>query len=146
MPYIVIEEKTMGNVYAEITLKNVSDLVMAKEGYLKENNIRESTVNAIVDTGAWTLVINEAIREELGLEVRAKDWASLANGTVEMVKKVEPVEVHWKDRMMTCQPILLPGTDEVLLGAIPLEDMDLLVDPKNQELIGRHGDKILRRI
>ena len=35
----------------------------------------------------------------------------------------------------------MPGTEEVLLGVIPLEDMDLMVDPKKEELIERHGDK-----
>ena len=116
------------------------------DGYLNEKDIRETLVNALVDTGAWTLVINEAVRNKLGLDVREEDWVTLANGVTEMVKKVEPVEVHWKNRSMTCQPILIPGTDEILLGAIPMEDMDLIVDPKNQELTGRHGDKILRRL
>ena len=137
----------MGNVYAEITLKNASDLVRAKDGHLKENGIREATVNALVDTGAWTLVLNEAVREELGLEVREDDWATMANGTMEKVKKLEPVEIHWKDRTMTCQPVLLSEADEILLGAIPLEDMDLLVDPNNQELVIRsYGDRKYRRI
>jgi hypothetical protein len=47
---------------------------------------------------------------------------------------------------MTCEPWVLPGTDEVLLGAIPLEDMDLIVDPKNQKLVGAHGDEPLALI
>ena len=136
----------MGTVFAEITLKNVGDLFRVKDGLLDEKNVREAIVNAMVDTGAWTLVISEAVREKLGLEVRGKDWATLANGATEIVKKVDPVEVRWKNRTMTCQPILISGTDEVLLGAIPLEDMDLVVDPKNQELTGRHGDKIMRRL
>ena len=137
----------MGSVYAEITLKNVQDLVMAEKGYLEESKIREATVDALVDTGAWTLVINEPVREELGLEVREDDWATLANGVMEKVKKTEAVEVHWKNRTMTCRPVFIPGADEVLLGAIPLEDMDLIVDPKNEELVIRdHGKRKYRRI
>ena len=137
----------MGNVYAEITLKNVSDIVMARRGHLEENSVRETTINVLVDTGAWTLIINEAVREELGLDVREDDWATMANGVTEKVKKVDPVEIHWKGRTMTCQPVLIPGADEVLLGAIPLEDMDLLVDPKNQELVIRdHGKRKYRKI
>ena len=140
-------EMKMGNVYAEITLKNVGDLYLVKNGYLEESSVRATTVNALVDTGAWTLVINEAVREKLGLEVREDDWATMANGVMERVKKVEPVEVHWESRTMTCQPVLLPEADEILLGAIPLEDMDLLVDPNNQELVVRsHEDRKYRRI
>jgi len=136
----------MGNVYAEIALKNVGDLVMVQKGHLNEMEVRKTTVTALVDTGAWTLVISEAVREELGLEVRGERLASLANNATEIVKMVDPVEVQWKDRTMTCQPVLIPGADEVLLGAIPLEDMDLIVDPGKQELIGRHGDKIIKRV
>ena len=136
----------MGNVYAEITLKNVKDLMRVEDGVISEPEIRLTTVTALVDTGAWTLVISEAVREELGLEVRGERLASLANNATETVKMVVPVEVQWKDRTMTCQPVLIPGADEVLLGAIPLEDMDLMVDPGKQELIGRHGDKIIRRV
>ena len=136
----------MGNVYAEITLKNVGDLILVEKGHLNEKSAREVVVNAVVDTGAHTLVIGENIREKLGLEVRGEDWVRLADGSRADVKKVAPVEVHWKNRMMTCQPVLLPGTNEVLLGAIPLEDMDLIVDPKREELTGRHGDKPLHRL
>ena len=91
-------------------------------------------------------MIGENTREKLGLEVLGDDWVRLADGSSADVKKVAPVEVHWKNRTMTCQPVLLPGTDEVLLGAIPLEDMDLIVDPKREELTGRHGDKIIHRV
>ena len=53
------------------------------------------------------------------------------------------MEVNWKDRSMVCQPLVIPGKGEVLLGAIPLEDMDLIVDPARQVLTGAHGDEIL---
>ena len=136
----------MGNVYAEITMRNLIDLIMARTGHLKEENVRETTVSSLVDTRAYTLVISEAIRVQLGLEIRGDDWIRLANGEAETVKKVDPVEVQWDNRTMTCQPVVLSGTDEVLLGAIPLEEMDLIVDPKYEQLVGRHGSKIIHRI
>ena len=136
----------MGIVYAEITMKNMGDLILAEKGHRKEKDIRETTVNAMVDTGAFTLVIGEEVRERLGLEILGDDWVKLANGEPETVKKVAPVEVHWENRSMICEPVLLPGTKDVLLGAIPLEGMDLIVDPKNEELVGRHGDKIIHRV
>jgi hypothetical protein len=44
---------------------------------------------------------------------------------------------------MTCEAVVLPNATEVLLGAIPLEGMDLMVDPVAEKLVGRHGDEAL---
>jgi predicted aspartyl protease len=52
----------MGTVYAEITLKNTGDSIKARDGILAAEKVRGTTVRALVDTGAGTLVINEAVR------------------------------------------------------------------------------------
>jgi hypothetical protein len=72
--------------------------------------------------------------------------STLANGEKVICKIAETVEVCWKDRSMTCRPWVLPGASGVLLGAIPLEDMDLMVDPANLRLVGAHGDTRMMRI
>jgi hypothetical protein len=87
-----------------------------------------------------TLVINEQLRQQLGLGVVGTKQTTLANDTKETVKIAEAIEVHWKNRSMTCQPWVV-GSGRILLGAIPLEDMDLIVNPAGQELIGAHGDE-----
>jgi hypothetical protein len=87
--------------------------------------------------------ISEAVQKKLGLRIGRLRQVSLANNTKEICKVAGPVEVCWKDRSMTCQPCVLPGMEEILLGAIPLEDMDLIVNPAKQELVGAHGDEIL---
>jgi hypothetical protein len=56
------------------------------------------------------------------------------------VQIAEAVEVHRKNRSMTCQPWVV-DSGRILLGAIPLENMDLIVDPAGQELVGAHGDE-----
>ena len=56
----------MGIVQEEITLKNARDKMKAEEGYIKESEIRQNTVQAVVDTGAMNLVINEKLRRQLG--------------------------------------------------------------------------------
>ena len=98
------------------------------------------------DTGAGTLIINEDVRQKLGLKVEKYRPATLADGTVQSYGQTEPVKIQWKERDMICQPLLLPNAGEILLGAIPLEEMDLVVDPKKQELTGRHGDEIVMRV
>jgi clan AA aspartic protease len=131
----------MGTVYAEITLKNTFDTLASRRGFIKEPEIRQATVEAIVDTGAATLVINEELCRQLGLEVQETKWATLTNNTKDMVKIVDPVEVHWKNRKMTCQPWVISDSGKILLGAIPLENMDLIVDPARRALVGAHGDE-----
>jgi clan AA aspartic protease len=130
----------MGIVQAEITLKNIRDKMKAEEGYIKEPEIRQTTVQAVVDTGAITLVINDQLRQQLGLGIVGAKQATLADNSKKMIQIAETVEVHWKNRSMTCQPWVV-SAGRILLGAIPLEDMDLIVDPGSQKLIGAHGDE-----
>ena len=131
----------MGTVYTELTLKNAGDVSSCNRGMLEESEIRQTTVTAVVDTGAGTLIIDEARRQQLGLEVRKEKVVTLANNEKQTVKIVDPVEIHWKDRSCTFQPWVVPNSPKTLLGAIPLEDMDLIVDPKKEEVFGRHGDE-----
>ena len=135
----------MGTVYATITIKNQFDVRDALHGYIKDGNIRQAQVEAVVDTGAPTLFITEELRGQLGLEIVAEWPVTTANGAEVIAKRTEGVEVHWKDRSMICRPYVLPGGKETLLGCIPLEDMDLIVDPLKEMLVGAHGDKILHR-
>ncbi|MDR0877308.1 MAG: aspartyl protease family protein [Treponema sp.] len=136
----------VGTVFAEITLKNAWDVGSVEHGLITEEKIRQTTVQSIVDTGAGTLIINEAVQEALGLTTKYLHDSTLANGEKVMCKITEPVEVWWKDRSMVCEPWVVPGAKVVLLGAIPLENMDLIVDPKGQKLIGAHGDQPVGQI
>jgi hypothetical protein len=67
----------------------------------------------------------------------------LANGISQEFQMTEPVDIHWKNRETTCRAIFAPDSRNVLLGAIPLEDMDLVVDPGQLELVGAHGDEFM---
>ncbi|MDR1318135.1 MAG: hypothetical protein LBJ90_00795 [Treponema sp.] len=137
----------MGEVRTEITLINIRDQNVADGGYMPQDQVRRLTVNAVVDTGARTgtagpLVINEKTREKLGLRVEEPAETTLAGGIKVPSGTTEYVEVRWKDRKTSCQAVVLPGEEEVLMGAYPLEGMDLTVNPRKQEVVGAHGDKI----
>ena len=136
----------MGIVHAEVKLRNAMDVGNAKRGLIDESEIRETTVTAVVDTGAETMVINEAIREELGLEIAGDYQAWLANGEDHLYSMSESVEVQYKNRRMSCEAIIIPTAKEILLGAIPLQAMDLIVHPSRHELIGAHGDRPMGRV
>ena len=65
---------------------------------------------------------------------------ALADNTKKMIKIADAVEIRWKNRFMTCNPWVV-GSGNILLGVIPLEHMDLMVDPVSQTLVGAHGEK-----
>ena len=136
----------MSLVYTDIILKNSNDLLNAKSGLLTEDAVRMIETRVLVDTGAWTLVINEETREKLGLMIRGTEPGTLANGKSSNYELAGPVEVIWKNRRTSCDALIIPGANEILLGAIPLEGMDLMVCPKREEVVGAHGDEPLYRI
>jgi clan AA aspartic protease len=136
----------MGLVHTKITLKNSSDVILARNGAIAETGIRAVMVEALVDTGAATIVINEELCQKLGLVIERTSMAMLADGTAKEYQVTEPVRILWEDREMTCPAMLLKGAKETLLGAIPLEGMDLMVSPSEQKVVGAHGDKPILRI
>ena len=87
--------------------------------------------------------INEETREKLGLRVMGTLDTTLAGGGKVPSQVTERVEIRWKDRDSSCKAVVLPGEADVLLGALPLEEMDLMVHPKTREVVGAHGDTIL---
>ena len=136
----------MSLVYTEITLKNAGDVAIAESGMAADHSIRQTTVRALVDTGAWTLVINEATREKLGLRILKTTTGKLADGNKAEYSLAGPVEVVWNNRSTNCDALILPEADEILLGAIPLEAMDLMIHPRTEEIVGVHGDQIIHSV
>lgn len=125
----------MGLVYAEIELINGDDLALQRRFIIGEEEVKRMKVTALVDTGSYMLCINENIQEQLQLPVVEKRKAQLANGEIVECNVVAPLEVKFKNRRTSVNAMVLPGDSEVLLGAIPLEDMDVLIHPLRQELI-----------
>lgn len=125
----------MGLVYADIELINSGDLEMVRRNLMDVDEVKRIHVNILVDSGAIMLCINENIQEQLKLPVVEKRKAQLANGHIFECDVVAPVEIRFKNRQTTCRAMVLPDDTEPLLGAIPLEDMDVLIHPQRQELI-----------
>ncbi|WP_395649114.1 clan AA aspartic protease [Planktothrix agardhii] len=125
----------MGLTYAEIEIANAGEIYLAQKGYILPENVKKITVKALVDSGAYMLAINESIKLQLDLPKLEEQIAELADGSKLKLEIVGPVEVRFENRSTTCRAMVLPGDTEVLLGAIPLEDMDVLIDPRQQRLI-----------
>lgn len=125
----------MGMIYAEIELINAIDLGNAKLYKIGEEEIKRIHVNMLVDTGSMYMCINENVRELLQLSVVEKRKGVLADGSIVEYDVAGPIEVRFKNRRCVVDAIVLPGANELLLGAIPMEDMDVLINPVRRELI-----------
>ena len=125
----------MGLVYAEIELINADDLAMVRRYKLGVDEVRRIRLNMLVDSGAYMMAINETIQEQLNLPLLEKRKAQMADSSVAEYDVVGPIQVKFKNRTAVCNAFVLPGDSEPLLGAIPMEEMDVMIHPQRQELI-----------
>ena len=124
----------MGLIRTELELINGGDLELSRRGMLTTEQVRRMNVTALADSGAAMLAINESIRRQLGLFKVEERLAELADGSFATYDVVGPVEVRIPHRRCSGDAIVLPGESEVLLGAIPMEDMDLVIEPKSESV------------
>jgi clan AA aspartic protease len=127
--------KEMGFVYAEIELINCEDLVFKRRGWAADEEIRRAKTIALVDSGALDLIINEEVQATLQLPVLDQRTIWLADETTREVDMVGPVEVRFENRSTIVKALVLPVAEHVLLGAIPLEGLDVCIDPVQERLI-----------
>jgi clan AA aspartic protease len=88
--------------------------------------------DALVDSGSVHLCIPEHVKIQLELEEIDNKEVTLADGTRKLVPYVGPIELRFKNRVGFAGALVMG--DQVLLGAIPMEDMDLLITPKTRSL------------
>ncbi len=124
----------MGPVYAEIELTNGDDLAFVRRNILGKEEVKRMNVSAMVDTGAINMCINENIQEYMQFPLVEHRKFVVATGEVKELPVVDNVIIRFKNRSTTCRAIVLPNDSEVLLGAIPLEDLDVIINARRQEL------------
>ena len=130
----------MGLVHVTIRLTNTGDLTLAQRNLMPAHQVRSVQVLACVDTGAVNLCVTQEVADRLGLRVLTEQSARLANDSAVRVKITEPVDIEYGDRSTTVRASVVPGATENLLGAIPLEDMDLMIHPAQQALVPAHPE------
>lgn len=111
----------MGLVYADIELLNS-----------REPELRPMAMRALVDSGAITLCIPEHVAVQLNLAELEKREVTTATGKGSVVPYVGPVQIRFGNR--NCFTGALVLGDSVLLGAVPMEDMDLVINPRLQTI------------
>ena len=114
-------EPAMGLIYTDIDLSNPRD-----------DALSPLTVNALVDTGSITLCVPEHVAVQLDLKELERREVTTADGKHVLVPYVGPVRVKFENR--SCYTGALVLGDGVLLGSIPLEDMDLVVNSRLEKV------------
>jgi len=113
--------KPMGHIWAEISLSNPRD-----------RDLEQVAVKALADTGAMMLCFPEHLAMQLKLDFEVTREVTLADGQSKSVPYVGPIMVNFGKRYCYVGALVLG--DEVLLGAVPMEDMDLVLNPARQEV------------
>ena len=129
----------MGKVIVKIKLTNQSDLVLAKHKATKAVP-RTVEVEALVDTGATRLYLKPSVIKKLGLDRTDTVRSKTTNGDA-LRYKYEPVRLELMGRAENFDVIEVPEDVPNLIGQVPLEVLDFVVDSRGQKLIGNpaHG-------
>ena len=140
-----MESVTVGRVLTEVTIENVKDQWEVKRGLRPIGEERSLRIpDALVDTGAFMLSIPGNLIRQLGLDrVGTKRIrTSLGVGEAGMY---EAVRLTIGDRSCTQDVLEVPDGTPVLIGQLPLEQLDFVVDMRTHQLIGnpRHGGEYI---
>jgi predicted aspartyl protease len=129
------KDKIMGRVTATITVTNEVDKILAERGFIPAEQIRSITLdNVLVDTGATRLCLPADIIAQLSLTLVGEIQGNTAIGSRQFrLFKNVGLAVAGREGRYDC--VEIPAGEEPLLGLIPLEDLGLEPDLKNQRLI-----------
>lgn len=136
-----METASMGKVTVSAKIENMTDATLIREGIDINRPIRTVHVDdALVDTGATMLSLPQRLIGELGLRCVSSRTARTPAG-IKTFPVYETVRLTVQDRECDVPVCELPDTCPVLIGQIPLEMLDFVVDPGRQRLIGNpdHG-------
>ena len=136
-----MESDLMGRVLTEATVENIKDLYDAERGMLPPERLRRVEISdALVDTGATLLSLPTSVIRQLGLAKRNEKRVITSAGPT-TAALYDAVRLTIQGRFWTMDVLEVPDGVPALIGQIPLEHLDFVVDPRNQKLIGNpaHG-------
>lgn len=131
----------MGRVLTEATIENLEDLWAAKRGLISTEQVRNiSVADALVDTGATLLSLPTRLIRQLGLAQTGSKRVTRSTGVTEAAM-YEAVRLTIQGRTCTMDVMEVPDSVPVLIGQLPLEHLDFVIDPRNRVLTGNpaHG-------
>jgi predicted aspartyl protease len=131
----------MGRVTTEALIENLEDLWAERKGQLLADRVRRIQVDdALVDTGATMLAVPKRLIRQLGLREQYRKPIRSSIGLAE-IAVYDAVRLTIMERTCTMEVMEVPDDCSVLIGQIPLEQLDFVDDPQARKLIGnpRHG-------
>lgn len=136
----------MGRFGMELKLANSIDVANAQRGLLSPKQVRQTTVRGVVDTGATRLVIPASVAEQLGGREAGQTQVRYADSRTAIRKLMDDVQVELLGRKATFRAAVEPDRNSALIGAIVLEELDLVVDCTTQTLRPRDPKQIISEI
>ena len=136
-----MEITTMGKVLVAAKIENLADLLDVEKGRLEAHRVRSVEVaNAMVDTGATMLSLPPGLIRQLGLQRHRTRTARTTAGTFSF-GIYNPVRLTIQGRDCVVEVAEVPDDCPPLIGQVPLEMLDFVIDPIGQSLIGNpeHG-------
>ena len=127
----------VGRFSVEFQVANQEDMTLAKHGVLATKHVRRQAITGVVDSGAAMLVLPQAVAKNLGLPLGGKIKVRYADGRRAQRQEAEGAYIELLGRHGTFAAVIEPKRKDALIGAIVLEQLDLLVDSQRQKLIPR---------
>jgi predicted aspartyl protease len=140
----IVEREKMGRVIVPIKVENIVDLADVKRGYITADKARTLNLEALVDTGSGLLCLNPELIRQLGLEFFKEISVDTAQG-VRKMKVYRNAVLTIMGRSCPIDVVEVSSRHQALVGYLPLEALDLVVDPKAQKVIPNpeHGDEMI---
>jgi predicted aspartyl protease len=136
-----MEIDLMGRVVTEATIENLEDLWAERKGSCPPDQVRRVTVpDALIDTGATLLSLPTGLIQQLGLKEQSRKRVRSSVGVSEATV-YDAVRLTIQGRSCTMDVMEVPGDTPVLIGQLPLEHLDFVIDPRSRTLVGNpaHG-------
>ncbi len=143
---VAMKDDKIGRFSVQVELANYDDMARAQAGDIPAERVRRLELRGVVDSGAMRLVLPETVVRQLGLRTTGQVDVRYADGRVTQRDMVGGIHLTWGDRSSVFNAIVEPARESALIGAIVLEDLDLVVDCTNQRLAPRDPRRIISEV
>ena len=143
---MITGKNQMGRFAVEVELTNNEDRTLAEAGVIPPEKVRRARIQGVVDTGAARLVLPASVVKQLGLPAAGKAKVRYADQRTGTRQRVSNVLLELLGRESVFTAVVEPKRETALIGAIVLEELDLVVDCTTQKLHPRDPNWIVSEI
>ena len=136
----------VGRFSVEMDVSNRYDELRARDGVIREEEVRRTHLSGVVDTGATRLVLPESVARALGFPETGRTTVRYADGRRDEKTVVGDVQLEIQGRRGVFSAVVEPARTDALVGAIVLEELDFLADCIQQTLVPRDPNVIVTEL